>query len=232
MSHQPPYPQYQPYGYYVQVPSPQPPRRSSLAWLWITLSVVGGVLIVCCVGTLALGAVGALRGNGTATINNGPLGTAGPTTTPPLTPTALGDPLSAFSVAYGAETGTLGDYHIFAATIDHRSVAVDAAVAPSVTGDQLVSQVRVRPQDQVNAQIAFTIAQSFLPTDASQPQSISTTDGSQEIAYHSVTLASDFPPSMFITLSGQTAAPGTVAVECEAPDASGAVSACLVVLGE
>ena len=57
----PPYNQPPPYGAppvpgYAQVPQQQPKR--SKRWLWITLSIVGGVLVLSCIGCVVLGALG------------------------------------------------------------------------------------------------------------------------------------------------------------------------------
>ena len=40
---------------------PQPPRKRSLLWLWITLAILGGLITLCCIGvifvTLSIGSV-------------------------------------------------------------------------------------------------------------------------------------------------------------------------------
>ncbi len=41
---------------YAQIPQQQPKR--SKRWLWITLSIVGGVLVLSCIGCVVLGALG------------------------------------------------------------------------------------------------------------------------------------------------------------------------------
>jgi len=42
---------------YAQAPQPQQPKKS-LRWLWITLSIIGGVLVLSCAGCITLGVLG------------------------------------------------------------------------------------------------------------------------------------------------------------------------------
>ncbi|MBX5450250.1 DUF4878 domain-containing protein [Thermogemmatispora sp.] len=60
-----------PYGVQYGLPPqpPQPPRRS-LRWLWITLAIVAGLVVLVCGGCILVGYIVALTGSPDSTVNN------------------------------------------------------------------------------------------------------------------------------------------------------------------
>ncbi|MBX5458724.1 MAG: DUF4878 domain-containing protein [Thermogemmatispora sp.] len=51
------------------IPSVQPPRQS-LRWLWITLAIIAGVIVLACGGCALVGFIAALKTNADSTVND------------------------------------------------------------------------------------------------------------------------------------------------------------------
>ncbi len=236
MSQQPPYPPYPPYGYYIPVPAPQPPRRPSLLWLWITLSVVGGLLVVCCILPVTLGLLLTLSANSGA---QGPLTPTQTTIQRPLsglTGATLGGTLNGFEGAYGSPTRTSpADAEWDDATIAGQRVTLDITLATGLDGHLHVTSAYASPVGigaTWDSQTALKVMAALFPSDA-QSATADTSDPHALIhVYTSATLGQTLFPGPSADGSATPTSAGEFTMTCPlANGGNGSVSYCFLVNG-